>query len=115
MAWLAGIVDGEGHLCYTGSPAVRVEVTSKPMVEKIYEIVGGAVRELNRKTSTGKTVYRWEVTGKNASNLCKELYSYLTTKKAQADILSVIMEYPVRSEMRKNLIELLNKKRKVLS
>jgi len=83
------------------------------MVDKCCRIGKGSVREVSRKTSTGKTVYRWHVSGSNAKNLCRELIPHLSTKKSQADILAVIMDYPAKSDMRKTLREMLTEQREI--
>ena len=115
LAWVAGIIDGEGHLRYTTSPAIVVESVSKSMVDKCCEIANGSVHEVSRKTSTGKTVYRWQVSGTKAKNLCRELIPYLSTKKFQANILEAIMNYPAKSDMRKTLKDMLNGQREILN
>lgn len=71
IAWLAGIIEGEGCISYVGvsSVAVTVGMTDKDIVERILEITKiGVIYITNRSEVEGhehwKTLYQWRVANK---------------------------------------------------
>ncbi len=94
LAYLAGIVDGEG--CFVISRRAngsyfRLEVTSTNLAlcEYLKKNYNGCMRisYRGREGKNHKQAYRWEIEGKKAVSLIRELYPHLIIKKAVAEIL----------------------------
>lgn len=65
IAWLAGIIEGEGSIYWDkrskNSVRISVSMTDEDVVRRIHALVGvGAVSVKTRPTVTGKLVYRWD-------------------------------------------------------
>jgi hypothetical protein len=96
IAWAAGFLDGEGHFGARfrsgGRTSLGVELTAsqthKAPIDKLVEIFGGAVHEVSKKTTTGRTTWQWTIaSGKRLREVLPLLIPYLTTKKQEAEIL----------------------------
>src|SRR3990167_7954859 len=94
LAWVAGIIDGEGYIglfiankklkdgSIKGYPEVRVSVDNydNQMVDKLYHMFGGS--RFNRTVpDRRKIVQRWLVACKKAENCLRLIEPYLVTKK----------------------------------
>jgi len=99
LAWLAGIVDGEGSITIRkgqvnkGQVQLSVGNTYKEAIDKIKEMTGfGYVRLLHRdlerpfykKSKTHKPCYQWKVVSNQACSALRPLLPYLVIKKEQA-------------------------------
>ena len=106
IAWLAGLLDGEGCFtsCPSGSPSIGVDSISRGIIEKVYEVCGGTCSCVSRKTRSNHFVYRWRVYGKNAISVAELTAPYLREKGKQAIVLSQLLRYPPHSAMRKALV-----------
>jgi len=109
VAWLAGIVDGEGYVCYRKTPTVQVETVTPELAYIPASIFGGSVTTQQRRNAS---VFRWSVYGDNAIKVLKHLIPYLQYKKAQAEIVLNSGRYPPKSAMRKSHHDRLNQLRK---
>lgn len=97
-AWFAGIVDGEGCLtCGHRSDnrgirlTLSLEMTHKPTIDKIkswYPNMG----YYRRVRKTGKTGWRIELRNKQAVPVVEMLYSYLVTKKEEANVWLILAD-----------------------
>ena len=94
LAYIAGIVDGEGSVGVHGrSPArpasysIRIGVImTSPIPPKLcYEVFGGTLEMEKRTTKTGKFLYRWNVYCTKAASVLERLLPYLRVKKAAAE------------------------------
>ena len=95
-SYVAGFLDGEGCLSVAwirGSAVglyitVNVTNTYLPILEDLKEVWGGNVVTI-RNTEPGrwKQKYRWEVGGKYADRLLREVCPFLKVKAAQAALL----------------------------
>lgn len=103
LAYVAGILDGEGCFRWHNSPTIGVDTTAKETAQALYDICGGTCSVLKRKTNSGNVVFRWAIYGTNAVNLCKTLIPYLTEKAHQAEVLIALVRYPPNSAMRESL------------
>lgn len=110
MTWAAAMIDGEGCFNYhNGFIRIAVETVSREIIEKLYELFGGKCNQLNRRTNSGRAVFRWYVGGQAAARVSALIHKHLIDKQKQAEILMKIMYYPARSETRKILEEKLKK------
>ena len=93
--YLAGLVDGEGHITksplksgkgkaymYTRLIVVQSEKNNgEALVAEIKDAFGGNV------SYTGyNRMWRWQLQGKKAEALIREMYPHFRVKKAQADM-----------------------------
>ena len=109
MAYVAGILDGEGCFRWHNSPCIGVDTTSKETAQTLYDLCGGSCSVLKRKTNANKTVFRWTIYGANAVNLCRLIGPYLTEKKMQAELLISLVKYPPNSAMRNSIRDRLDR------
>jgi hypothetical protein len=80
--WLAGIIDGEGHIA-TERPAIVVGMTDEATINRCREITGvGSVkrRVIGRKTP----LYFWAVYSANARDVAWLCLPFLVTKREAA-------------------------------
>ena len=97
VAWLAGIVDGEGYVDFRGSPTIQVETVSPELVYEPEAMFGGSVTHRIKKNTR---VFRWSIYGKKAVELLLLMLPYLRYKKPQAEIVICCGKFPVKSAMR---------------
>lgn len=57
-AYLAGLIDGEGHVSGT-QPMLQITTTTPEITDWLLATVPVGRLQKNRLTSTGKTIYRW--------------------------------------------------------
>jgi len=120
LAWAAGILDGEG--CFTISfrknsgvhqMLLKVVCMDSRMCEKLYELFAGS------HWVDGQGRPSWQVTGKKAASVIKQVYPFLVCKKDQADICLQFADtirapgkrtkeglYPQREPLRQALMKL---------
>lgn len=103
LAYVAGILDGEGCFRWHNSPTIGVDTTAKETAQALYDRCGGTCSVLKRKTNADRTVFRWAIYGTNAIKLCQLLAPYLTEKQQQAGLLVSLVRYPPHSAMRESL------------
>lgn len=94
LAYLAGIVDGEGsfslRLQKSGAVTLILHIynSDKPLFDWILERFGGHLYEIHRKARVEKPqwqpVYDWNIGGQQARDLMERLLPYLIVKPAQA-------------------------------
>lgn len=92
MAYLAGIVDGEGHVGihiqrhgYRHAIArVAVAMTNEAPVRALALVFGGTVKEKPPAHSRRKKLFLWQVTNKLATKVAQTLLPYLVVKAPQA-------------------------------
>ena len=103
VAYLAGLVDGEGCFLFNGGPHLRVESTSRCVIEKMHEVFGGSCAVAKRKTALNRIVFMWSAYGPTASSIAEELAEFLIDKRIQAILMSRIQKYPPGSAMRESI------------
>lgn len=103
IAYIAGIIDGEGSIClarsrtkdgkYTYSPLVEVAMTDDFICKWLHFSFGGCFTMDRRlKYPRAKLCARWSVAGQGAYDFLKVVYPYLILKKAQAEIAFKVFE-----------------------
>ena len=94
VAYLAGIVDGEGSICIKRQDAqynpqfkllLRVMNTSRDLIDHLQGIFGGHVHQMKQVTRE-KTLYELWWAGYDAKPLLELLVPYLVIKKEQAEL-----------------------------
>lgn len=99
LAYMAGIVDGEGSISLvlmkkTLTLVVQVTNTNEWLIQSIKMCFGGAVRLAKplQPEKNWKPTYRWVVTSMQALEFLKLVYPYLRLKKSQAEIAIKFLE-----------------------
>ncbi len=104
IAYLAGIIDGEGTIRITEGKvkgknwkniyncSIRVGMTEPEPLLLLYEVFGGALN-IEKRTGNSRDIYRWAATGnKIAPPIIKRLLPYLIVKKEQAETVLEFVE-----------------------
>lgn len=102
IAYLAGIIDGEGSI-YIGNFScnpktkmpyfqtnIQVSNTDEPLIQWLKDTFGGLINKRTRKqhpANSRKQVYIWTVSGERLTHLCEILIPYLICKRKQAEIM----------------------------
>jgi hypothetical protein len=91
LAYLAGIIDGEGTIglyWHKARDSYRVKIyvvnTCKNLIDWLGSVFGGYVYE--RKHNQWKTRYEWHL-GEDSMDLLESLIPYLKVKKGQANVI----------------------------
>lgn len=92
LAWSAGLVDGEGSICIVKSResyrlTLAICMTHESTIKRISNIFGnvGSI-SLMSKTGKDKDAWTWHTAGGQAAKIIQDMYPYLHTKKAQAEL-----------------------------
>jgi hypothetical protein len=109
IGWAAGLLDGEACFRYVNGPQISVDALCRGTIEKLHKLFGGSCTVGNRRTESNRSVFRWNICGKDAARVSATVYDQLTEKKEQALILMKIMNYPKSSQTRKTLNNRLKK------
>lgn len=107
-AYLAGIIDGEGHISIskrppnkrsgernpTYLPSLRIGSTNPHLLDWIMEKVGeGSMFQEGRAWGEGrKPFYMWNISNKQVDRLFDQVYPYLVMKKRQVDEVRKLRE-----------------------
>lgn len=104
LAYLAGIIDGEGCF-YIGKVApnrkdgyisdhyrglLKIDNTNKNLIDWLNNIFSGTNSATNRYTSSKKftrEVYSWIATGDRLLDLCEQVLPYLVIKKQHCEVM----------------------------
>ena len=103
LAYIAGIIDGEGSIYTDRHPSkkglarynivVSVGMTDKSALEFIQVFFGGKIRCQNRAIHKNwKPELIWKVSGEKAQIVLKAIKPYLLTKRAQAEVALRLLE-----------------------
>ena len=94
LEYLAGLVDGEGHVALRSSnkgkykkyyPSIQVTNTYKPIIELLQAQYGGGIRHYVHKNHPHwKDKYDWVANGDTARQLLTQLIPFLVIKKEAA-------------------------------
>jgi hypothetical protein len=93
LAYLAGIIDGEGCLSmgnvHTGVYTTQIYIgnTDARVIEWLYRTFGGSIALRPSPNPKHKPLWRWLASGKNLNVLLQAVLPYLIVKKEQALLL----------------------------
>lgn len=89
LAWLAGMVDGDGCITLrsTGTPLVRVCLATQPLPASLPAYFGGACRYQRHIRVAAQHTWNWEWTGQEAVDGAARLLPHLRIKRSQAELL----------------------------
>lgn len=84
LAWAAGFLEGEGHFGMSGGSAmVSATQASMQPLERLQGLFGGAVGKGSTSKITKKQMYRWTLSGPQATGLMMTLYSVMSSRHDQ--------------------------------
>ena len=93
LAYLAGIMDGEGMVTISNHsqrdrvylPKVAVNMTHRQMLQDLADVFGGNVRDkpVLPTQLNNKPQFIWQLTGQKAVHVCEKLLPWLRIKRAQ--------------------------------
>ena len=90
-AWAAGFIDGEGCIhCGVshGQPRIKLmvgQVDQRPL-QKLSEMFGGAIVLHAKAKGNSRESWRWQVQGRTAQKILKDLMPYLVSKIDEAKL-----------------------------
>lgn len=121
IAYLAGIIDGEGSI-YIGNFScnpktktpyyqtnIQVTNTDKPLIDWLQCTFGGLISKRTRKQhaeNSRKQAYVWTASGERLTHLCELLLPFLICKRKQAEIM---LEMRATFENKREAIEVDNR------
>jgi len=91
LAYIAGYLDGEG--CwgqYDSCPLLAVDTCNCSTLKFIQKFFGGTICLNNRKTKSGRTVYRLKYSSQACIDVSEKLVDFLIEKKKQAETVLLI-------------------------
>ena len=93
LAYVAGIIDGEGYIGLTRqgkSRSIRLTVsvdnTNEWLIQWLHFAFGGSIYLRHRRKENWKPQWSWIITCLRASDFLKLVYPFLRIKKPQAEI-----------------------------
>lgn len=98
IAYLAGIFDGEGHVCIQRSNSrkgmtsafhnldIGITNTDEDLISSLHDIYGGHVGSTGIRGQHRTNCYRWRLNGPNTISFLKLLLPHLKIKRRQAEI-----------------------------
>lgn len=101
LAWLAGLIDGEG--CISLTPSIRIVLVERDkfVLEKVIEITGAGnlnFRPLNKKNPNWNNQYCWNLyKKKDVVRVAREVLPYLVLKKREMEIMLEAFEARVKA------------------
>jgi hypothetical protein len=84
IAYLAGIIDGEGSVGTFGKKkpifTIEVKMTAEPIIDLLLNTFGGTKVFRPREKAHYKDQWRWRVKGKRAETVYQTLFPFLRLK-----------------------------------
>jgi hypothetical protein len=83
VAWLAGVVDGEGYVCLQKRSSVQIRISQcdRRLLERIVEITGvGSIHRQRAATEKHRASHVWTVGSDNAIELLRRMLPWLIVK-----------------------------------
>ena len=92
LAYVAGLMDGEGSIGFTRSrsamvPRVSITNTDIELLEDLKNAFGGHIQKLTRGKENWKTAYAWVLNNSKAVDFIEKIEPWLRVKKEQAWLL----------------------------
>lgn len=95
IAWIAGLLEGEGCFYFTASsPVIQLSMTDRDIVVRAAKILGGSglVRTESRRKLGHKDIYTFRVFGKSAVDWMLVIRPLMGVRRSK-DIYDIIREY----------------------
>jgi hypothetical protein len=96
--YIAGIIDGEGSVCLVKTagyrtPSVIVASNDLEILNFLSDLIGKNPRLKRKESGSHKAQYQWEVRGKRAILLLKEIEHFLLSPKKKARARLIVSKY----------------------
>ena len=118
IAYIAGIIDGEGCITITRrkirrlktdnwyyEPQVIISNTNKELLRFCAECYGGWITKLRKCKSNHSIAYQWKVTGNEMRSLLDAVNPYLIVKRKQANIVLLFPKYKTNGQKARTNME----------
>jgi len=84
MAWLAGLIEGEGSFYFGDTPTIEIQMTDEDVIQRAAALANVHVRAPYRcKKGNRKLVYSFCVCGTKAIALMMTLYSFMGSRRRE--------------------------------
>ena len=108
LAYLAGLVDGEGYIGIKKSsqkdmvsPAfsarIQIRMVNEPAISFLAKILGGNYYKESAHVAKGRPLYCYQASNKKAENVLKSLLPYLRVKKEVATVVLSFLVFKTQS------------------
>jgi intein/homing endonuclease len=92
LAYVAGLMDGEGSIGFTKSrsamvPRVSITNTNLDLLQQLKECFGGHIQQLSRGKDNWKKAYAWVINNSKAVDFVSKIEPWLRIKKEQTWLL----------------------------
>jgi hypothetical protein len=87
LAYLAGIIDGEGYIGIGNAPRLRVANTNPRLMEWLRCRFGGSIWTSRKRDGRSKALFTWELSARKAERVLREVAPFLILKREQAAII----------------------------
>ena len=104
IGWLAGIIDGEGHISISPNGGSQhciflgITNTDKSIIDKVSEITGHGYIKRKRTNEKWKDTYQWIVTANQAYLILNMVLPYLVGKRERAE-LAITLQIRIRNRV----------------
>jgi hypothetical protein len=120
-AWLAALIDGEGHVCVHRHPkppgnyvfaTVGVSNTFRALIEKVIDVAGVGNAGIRQRPygKNGKVCYEARFSSVAVSDILRQVRPYLIVKGQQADLVMELQDardaLPVRAGPTERIVEI---------
>lgn len=94
IAWLAGILEGEGYFCYQRGPSIRLSMTDRDIVERAGIIMGTHCHPMTPRPNR-KQAFRANIHGPRSIAMMERILPYMGTRRG-AKIREIMQQYANR-------------------
>ena len=113
LAYVAGYMDGEG--CFRankGNLAISITNTYPHILNDIQQLFGGRVH-MKKRQGNGRTTFSFDIYGESAREMARLLLPHLKEKKAQAELVLELSDYPKHSSKKEFIVRKLKELKRV--
>ena len=84
IAWVAGLLEGEGSFLFTKSNCLKVQcaMTDLDVLEKLQEYAGGRMASASRSEDHWKPSWVWWISGEQAGELMRLVQPYMLSRRS---------------------------------
>jgi hypothetical protein len=93
-AYLAGLIDGEGHIGVYGtrSPIVEIAMTDRGVIEWLKDTFGGSIYTPTVPKANARQYWKWNSSSTAMMTILRLTIPYMKTKRRHAEIFVELME-----------------------
>ena len=85
LGWIAGFLEGEGDFTLSRkySPRVRAPQVQRAPLERLQQLIGGAIKLTSKRPDGWKPVYRWAIDTSRSVQLMMTIYPLMSPKRQE--------------------------------